>query len=220
MTTTTKIKIRRGPIADLDQIQLDDGEMGVTTDTKELYIGIGGVNNPVSVPKGGIIPVDWNNKYNALSCFKRIAGTGTIGYDATESMVGVGCFTITGNGTWVVEPPVSTYNSFAISSYFGLGGRIAVKGVATFEVGCTFYNGSGVYLAPTVAAQNSFVINGVGTSTFTMHENYVKNEGIVANTMPVGSKLAKPYITISNSLGTVKFDYFNIYHLESLAFYS
>lgn len=37
-----KIKIKRGIESNLGTITLDDGEMAVTTDTKKLYIGIGG----------------------------------------------------------------------------------------------------------------------------------------------------------------------------------
>lgn len=37
-----KIKIKRGIESNLGTITLDDGEMAITTDTKKLYIGIGG----------------------------------------------------------------------------------------------------------------------------------------------------------------------------------
>lgn len=217
---TTKIKIRRGPLAALRQIQLDLGEMGVTTDTKELYVGVGGINHPVSVPKKSIIPIDWNNKENAVNYFIRTSGDGEISFDPSESMMGVGCFSVTGNGTWEILPALAAKNMFAVCSYFGIGGRIAIKGIAKFDVGCKFYDNSGTYIAPSVTSQNSFVVSANGTASFAMLEGYVKNEGIVANTMPVGSRLAMPFITISNNLGVAKFDYFDIYNLESLAFYS
>lgn len=38
------IKIRRGTEAQLNNIILSDGELGITTDTKKLFIGISGVN--------------------------------------------------------------------------------------------------------------------------------------------------------------------------------
>lgn len=220
MTISTKIKIRRGPVADLKTIQLDDGELGITTDTKELYVGVAGINNPISILRKTIIPIDWNNKANALGYFKKISGTGTIGYDPNNSVMGVGSFTVTGNGTWVIESPLSPYDYFAVCPTFGIGGRIAVSGVASFAVGCEFYDNAGGYLPPTVSSQNWFIINAVGTGPFVMHEGYVKGESTIANTMPVNTRLARPIISVSGNLGTVKFDFFDIYHLESLAFYS
>jgi hypothetical protein len=38
------IKVRRGTEAQLNSIILADGELGITTDTKKLFIGISGVN--------------------------------------------------------------------------------------------------------------------------------------------------------------------------------
>ena len=220
MTEATKLKIRRGPLADLRQIQLDLGELGVTTDTKEVFVGVGNINNPVSVIRKNIIPIDWNNKANGIGFFVKTSGTGTLSYDSTESVMGVGCFSVTGNGTWEIFPPLASLDKFAVCPYFGIGGRIAIKGVAKFDVGCNFYTNSGSLISPSVTSQSSFVVSTNGSASFTMYEGYVKSEGSVANTMPTGSKLAKPFITISNNIGTVKFDYFDIYHLESLAFYS
>ena len=37
-----KIKIRRGLEANLSSITLEDGEFAITTDTKKLFVGIGG----------------------------------------------------------------------------------------------------------------------------------------------------------------------------------
>lgn len=221
MTISTKIKIRRGPVADLKTIQLDDGELGITTDTKELYVGVSGSNTYVSPLRKTLVPIDYNNKSSALGFFRRISGTGTMSYDPSESMMGVGCFTITGNGSWVIESPLaSNYNKFAVSPYFGIGGRIGVKGVAQFDVGCEFYNNAGGAIGA-ATIQQSFIASGVvGTGAFTMHEGYVKGESTVVNTMPVNARLIRPFIVISGNLGTVKFDFFDIYHLESLAFYS
>ncbi len=44
MSRNVLIKIRRGTETQLSSIVLADGELGITTDTKRLYIGIGGVN--------------------------------------------------------------------------------------------------------------------------------------------------------------------------------
>jgi hypothetical protein len=37
-----KIKIKRGPEANLNSITLDDGELVLATDTKNLYVGVSG----------------------------------------------------------------------------------------------------------------------------------------------------------------------------------
>lgn len=209
MATTTKIKLRRGLLADLQNIQLDDGELGVTTDTKELYVGVGGVNNNLFVPRETIVPINYNNKASGVGLFSRISGTGTLSYDPSESTTGVGCFAITGNGTWVIN------NLYAASPSTGLGGKIIVKGTATFNVGCQFYTSSGTYITPTLPVQNSFIMSGNSIASFIIHEGNTKYEGTVANTMPAGTKLAQPFITITGNAGTVKFDEFDIYRLNS-----
>lgn len=44
MSRIAKIKIRRGLESNLTPGTLDDGEFGFTTDTKKLYVGLGGQN--------------------------------------------------------------------------------------------------------------------------------------------------------------------------------
>lgn len=213
MTTTTKIKIRRGPLSDLKTIQLDDGELGVTTDTKELYVGVSGINNSVSKLRKELVPIDYNNKQNGVGFFKRISGTGTLSYDSSESAMGAGCFSITGNGTWVID------DFGAIAPLYGIGGQIVAKGVANYVVGCEFYDASGNLLAGTNVQNNFIMDNIIGTSVFELHENYVKTEGSGINTMPVGARFARPFITISGNSGVVKFDHFDVYHLGSISFF-
>lgn len=44
MARNVLIKIRRGTETQLNDIVLADGELGITTDTKRLFIGIDGIN--------------------------------------------------------------------------------------------------------------------------------------------------------------------------------
>lgn len=44
MPRKTLIRIRRGTEAQLNLITLADGELGITTDTKKLFVGISGLN--------------------------------------------------------------------------------------------------------------------------------------------------------------------------------
>lgn len=212
--TTTKIKNRRGPIADLKLIQLDDGEIGVTMDTKEMYVGISGVNVPVEKIRKSLVPVDYNNKINGTGFFRRTAGTGTLAYDATESAMGKGCFSITGNGTWVVD------NILAIAPLYGIGGQVVIKGIAAFSVGVQYFDANGTVITGTTA-QTNFVANSVvGSASFALLENYVKFEGAGNNNVPAGARHARPFITVSGNSGTVKFDHMDVYQLMSFSFFA
>ncbi len=211
---TTKIKIRRGPISDLKNIQLDDGEMGVTSDTRELYFGMSGGLNPIDKMRKQLVPVDYNNKAQGLGFFKRTSGTGTLSYDPTESSMGSGCFSITGNGTWSID------SLYAISPLFGIGGNVVIKGTAAFNIGCQFFDINKTLIGSVTTAQQNFLANNiVGGPAFSLRENYLKSEGVGVNNLPMGARHAKPFITISGNSGTIKFDHFDIYQLSSIAFY-
>lgn len=205
----TKIKLRRGTLSSLNAIQLDNGEVGVTTDTKEMYVGMNGSNYNMSKNRNTIVPINRNEKEGSVGHFTRVSGTGTLSYDSTESVSGTGCFKISGNGTWVIN------SLHSISSGSGLSGRIVLKGIANISVGCRFYDSAKNLITPSIVAQSAFVMNNItGTSNFVPYKGNTKFEGTVANTMPSGSRFAQAYITISGNSGTVKFDEFDIFDMN------
>jgi hypothetical protein len=206
MADQKKIKIRGGTLAELRTIQLDNREMGLTTDTKEAFFGGGTVNNNLTDKARVYMPVDWSDKASGVNFFKKISGGGTLSYDATDSAMGKGCFAVTaGGGVWEVE------RAYPVAPLFGIGGHCCIKGSGLFNIGVNCYDANMNLLSMT-AAQKNFVVNGVvGTGAFTATKNYLIDEGVGVRNFPVGTRFIKPQITISSNAGTVKFDAFIIY---------
>lgn len=201
-----KIKIRGGTLAELRTIQLDNREMGLTTDTKEAFFGAGSTNNNISDKSRIYMPVDWSDKSSGVNFFKKLSGTGTLTYDASESAMGKGSFAISaGGGTWEIE------RFYPVAPLFGIGGHCCIKGSGLFNVGINCYDANFNLLSMT-AAQKNFVVNAVvGTGAFVAFKNYLIDEGVGVRNLPVGTRFIKPQITVTSNAGTVKFDAFIVH---------
>jgi hypothetical protein len=206
MADAKKIKIRGGTLAELRTIQLDNREMGVTTDTKEAFFGSGSQNNNISDKSKVYMPVDYNDKASGVGFWTKLSGTGTLSYDSTQSAMGKGCFSISaGGGTWLIE------RFYPVAPLFGVGGHVIIKGSGLFLVGLKFYDANHNEIIGT-AAQTNFIVNGiVGSGSFAGYKAYLIDEGSGAKNFPVGTRFIKPFITVTSNAGAVQFDAFVVY---------
>lgn len=210
---SVKIKLRSGTLAELNSIYLDNAEVGFTTDTKELFVGSGGINYPISRQYGLLVPIDYSIKSSFANIFKKTSGVGTLSYSTYSGIIGTGSFKISGNGTWVVD------RLTAISPLTGIGGQVSIKGLASFNIGCTFYDETQTLIS-TSSSQQNFLANGItGTGSFAQYTNWLRFEGSGANNIPTNAKYAKPFITVSSNSGSVYFDDFVINFLSMYANY-
>ncbi len=207
MADAKKIKIRGGTLAELRTIQLDTREMGVTTDTKEAFVGVGGVSNNNLTDKSRVyMPVDYSDKESGLNFFKKVSGTGTLSYDSTLSAMGKGCFSVSaGGGVWMIE------RFYPVAPLFGVGGHVCIRGSGLFAVGLKFYDANFVEIIGTTAQTNFIVNNVVGTGSFVAHKNYLIDEGAGVKNFPVNTRFIKPFISVSSNAVAVKFDAFIVY---------
>lgn len=205
-----RIKLRGGPLADLNSITLSDREVGITTDTEEMFYGFNSSNVNLLEKNHVYTPINYLRKQSAIPFFTRISGTGTVAYDATASAIGTGCFLFTGNGDYLLD------RFYAVSPLFGIGGHAAFARASTnnltISVGVKFYNSSFVEIVAT-AAQNQFIVNNITTTgtTFLGSSNHLIGEGTGSNQMPVGTRYIKPFIKISSNTTGGRIDALQIY---------
>lgn len=206
MADGKKIKIRGGLLSELRSITLDIRETGVTTDTKEFFVGSTDGNKNLVDRSQIYMPVNYSDKESGVNFFKNTSGLAVISYDPSESAMGKGCFSVPVNGgTFELE------RFYPVSPLFGIGGHIAIKGIGLFEVGVDFYDADFNPIPATSAQQNFLVDSVVGGTSFGAYKNYLIDEGVGDNNFPVGTRFIKPRVTVTSNATPVKFDSFIIY---------
>lgn len=206
MSDTFKIKLRRGILTLLPGL-LDAGEPGFTTDTGEIFVGNGVKNHNITDKARVFVPIDWSDKQAGLPFIEKVSGAGIVSYNSTESAMGKGCYSASGDGSWQIK------RMYPVSPLIGIGGHVVLKGSMLASVGCKFYDQDGTELAAT-AAQAGFIANGqpVGTS-FTMYKGWLQGEGAGATQFPTGTRFIRPYFTLS-SVTSARVDAFIVYPMS------
>lgn len=139
-----------------------------------------------------------NDKRRLLNYWTQTSGVGTLAYNSTDGTEGVGRFTVTGNGTWVLNFDIP------IAEYRGLACMIShqqLSGSSTVFLGVACKTSAGALLS------NRFFVNAVAApTTATSITNYIINAGLATNNYPSGTRLATFILTVQSNTGTYSFD--------------
>lgn len=203
--STKKIKLRGGLLANLNTITLDEREVGVTTDTFEIYIGKGGNNVNLTEKNRVYTPFNYGDKASGVPHFTRLSGSGTVAYEDANSVMGRGCYRFTNDASYLIN------RFYPVAPNFGIGGHVAYNGLCVFQIGVEFYDANYTLLSAT-AAQRNFLVNSItGTSSYAFANAILVGEGTAANQMPVGTRFIKPRIQIASNATGARVDAFIIY---------
>jgi len=227
----SKIKLRRGSLSELKglaagttPVNLDIGEVGVTLDTKELFLGTAEGNINMVDRSQVFMPTDFSDKTHSDKFWVRSSGPGPDPvYLATDSAIGKGClqFPSGSNGVWYTD------RYYPVSPLVGIGGHFMIKGQGTFNIGVDFYDqDKNLLSAPGGSPQRNFMSGTVsGTfSDWTMYRGYLQGEGGTWNVstnrcMPAGTRFIRPRIEIISN-NNAKIDGFIIYPSSPFALIS
>lgn len=199
-----RILLRRGALADLPS--LSEGEPGFATDSEELFVGTANGNRRVLAPVYNLMytPFDYTDKSASLKYWERVSGTGTMSYESSDSVIGAGCWSVTGTGVWAVN------FSIPCNPTLGMGGLAYVKqasGAATISIGFRAYDSSGSEIAFNASAQN-FLANAVAASaSWTQYRSHELGEGAGASQLPSGTRFVRARFEVSANTGTTRLDH-------------
>ena len=223
-----KIKLRRGTLGELkglaagtSPVDLDIGEVGVTLDTKELFVGTNEGNINLTDRSQIFMPTDFSDKTHSNNFWVRTSGPGPDEptFDVSDSAIGRGCllFPTGTSGVW------NTERYYPVSPLVGIGGHFCIKGIGNFKIGVDFYNANkGLLSVPGGDDQRYFMTNTAGQNIFsgtlanwTLFKGYLQGDGGTWNAttnrcMPAGTRFIRPRIEIVSN-GNAKIDGFIIY---------
>lgn len=203
--STKKIRLRGGLLANLNTITLDEREVGITTDTFEIFMGKGGSNINLTEKNRVYMPFNYGDKASGVPFFTRVTGSGTVAYEDANSAMGRGCFRFTNDASYLIN------RFFPVAPNFGIGGHVAYNGICQFQIGVEFYDANYTLLSATTAQRNFLVNSVTGSSSYAYANGILIGEGTAAGQMPVGTRFIKPRVqVVSNALGA-RIDAFIIY---------
>lgn len=198
-----RILLRRGALANIPT--LSEGEPGFTTDTQELFVGSSSGNHRVLSPVYNLMytPFDYSDKASSLLYWERVSGTGTMSYESSDSVIGTGCWQVSGTGVWAVN------FSIPCNPTLGMGGVAYVRqatGTGTFSLGYRTYNSSGTEIVFSTA--NNFLANAVASAaSWTQYRSHEIGEGTGANQIPSGTRFVRARFDVSANTGTIRLDH-------------
>lgn len=200
-----KIILRRGALANTPS--LSEGEPGFSTDSQELFVGTSSGNHRVLAPMYNLMytPFDYSDKASSLFLWERVSGTGTMSYESSDSVIGTGCWQVSGTGVW------ATNFSIPCNPTLGMGGLAYVKqatGAATISIGYRAYNSSGTEIAFSASAQNFLTNASAASASWTQYRSHEIGEGASAAQLPSGTRFVRARFEVSANTGTTRLDHF------------
>jgi len=153
-----------------------------------------------------IDPVD---KISQLDKWKRISGTGTLGYvHDTDSVIGKGRFTISGTGLFVFEDYMPVMPSAGIGGYLNIkqtAGATATIGYQAYDADLALLTSNGGFI------KNSY---GLAGSYEYLQDVCVEEAASGTHKFPIGTRFIRASIDVALNGGTISFDGFNIFPMN------
>jgi len=159
-------------------------------------------------------PVD---KASQVDKWKRISGTGTLGYvHDTDSMIGKGRFTITGTGLFVFEDYMPVMPTAGIGGYLNIkqsAGATASIGYQAYDADLALLSTNGGFIKQTYGLAGSYEY---------LQDICVEEAASGAQKFPVGTRFIRASIDVTLNSGTISFDGFNIFpmNFSTISLYS
>ena len=203
-----KVQLKRGTYEEVFDATLEPGEIGVSLETGDAFIGL--VDGKINLLNRNTVYSPINHGAKSSGNFLQISGAGTLTYNENgPSKIGKGCFEISGDGVWVSK------ELYAVGPASAVGGHIealVASGSATLLAGARFYSADKITEVIGVAAQQNFLANSVvlGTS-YAKYTGILANEGVVAETFPANTRWMQLRIETQANGDVVRFDNFLVY---------